>query len=222
MTGACDSARFWEDHYATLDPQWGTAPNAVLCDIVTALAPAPTTALDLGCGHGGDAIWLASRGRDVTAVDVAATALGRVAAGTEAAGVADRVHPHRHDLAQSFPDGSFGLVCASYFHTPVQMPREQVLRRATQAVASGGLLVLVEHASVAPWSWHSGEKVRFLTSNEVLAGLRLADGWRIERCHASHRTATGPQGQTVTVTDTVIAVRRVDQSAMPPTITGPG
>ena len=53
MTGACDSAHFWDNYYANLDPQWGTAPNAVLTDIVTALAPTPGTALDLGCGHGG-------------------------------------------------------------------------------------------------------------------------------------------------------------------------
>ncbi|MFH8433707.1 SAM-dependent methyltransferase [Streptomyces sp. NPDC018007] len=210
--GTTDSVTFWENHYAGADPQWGTRPNAVLAEVVTALAPGPTgggRALDLGCGHGGDALWLASRGWDVTAVDVSATALARVAAGATEAGLADRVHPDRHDLARSFPEGAFDLVTASYFHTPVEIPRDRVLRRAAEAVAPGGLLVLVEHASLAPWSWRDGEEeVRFPSPDEVRASLRLDDGWRTERCDAPRRTAVGPGGQTATVTDNVIAVRR--------------
>ncbi|WP_329158182.1 methyltransferase domain-containing protein [Streptomyces anulatus] len=216
-SGVTDSAAFWENHYAGVDAQWGTRPNAVLAEVVTALAPAPGgggRALDLGCGHGGDALWLASLGWDVTAVDVSSNALGRVAAGAAAAGLTDRVHPSRHDLARTFPDGTFGLVTASYFHTPVEIPREQVLRRAVEAVAPGGLLVLVEHASLAPWSWRDGhEDVRFPAPDDVLASLRLGDGWRTELCHAPRRTATGPGGETATVTDNVVAVRRAGRPA---------
>ncbi|MGQ4350939.1 class I SAM-dependent methyltransferase, partial [Streptomyces sp. SAS_275] len=79
-----DSAAFWEKHYAGMDAQWGTRPNVVLTDLLGDLAPEPGTALDLGCGHGGDALWLAGLGWHVTAVDVSQTALDRVAAGAAA------------------------------------------------------------------------------------------------------------------------------------------
>ncbi|MFJ9585864.1 SAM-dependent methyltransferase [Streptomyces acidicola] len=211
MNSATDSATFWENHYTRLASQWGTTPNAVLAELVTTLAPAPGKALDLGCGHGGDALWLATRGWDVTATDVSATALDRVAAGAEATGVADRVHPARHDLTQTFPVGDFDLVSATYFHTPIEIPRTEVLHRATMSVAPGGLFIVVEHASVAPWSWQADQAdqhVHFPTPEDVLASLQVGDGWHIERCHSPERTATGPQGQTATVTDNVIALRR--------------
>jgi len=205
-----DSATFWEKHYSRMNASWGTRPNVVLKDLVTTFAPTPTrgTALDLGCGHGGDAFWLAGRGWDVTAVDVSQTALARVAEGAWAVSLADRVHPVRHDLAESFPPGDFDLVCATYFHTPLEFPRTEVLRRAARAVAPNGLLIVVEHASVAPWSWQAGQDVRFPTPEEVLASLELDDGWRVERCDAPQRTATNPQGQKATVTENIIVVRR--------------
>lgn len=203
-----DSAAFWEKHYAGMDARWGTRPNVVLTDLLGDLAPEPGTALDLGCGHGGDALWLAGLGWHVTAVDVSQTALDRVAVGAAAAGVADRVTLRRHDLAETFPDGTHDLVTATYFHTPVTISREQVLRRAARAVAPGGLLVVIEHASLAPWSWQAGQDIRFPTPGEVVASLHLDDTWRVERAEAPRRTATGPEGRTATVTDNVIAVRR--------------
>lgn len=204
------SAAFWENHYAGVDTRWGTTPNQVLTDLVTTLTTEPGTALDLGCGHGGDALWLAAHGWDVTAVDVSATALSRVTAAAAASELADRVHTRRHDLAESFPDGTFDLVSACYFHSPIDIPRQQVLRRAARAVAAGGLLIVVEHASTAPWSWQADEDVHFPAPGEVLASLSLDGHWRTERCDAPRRTATGPQGQQSVVTDNVIAVRRAD------------
>ena len=213
MNDSHDSAAFWETHYQGLDAQWGTSPNKILAGLVTDLAPTPGTALDLGCGHGGDALWLARLGWEVTAVDIAPTALDRVTEGAEAAGVAALVHPQLHDLAANFPDGTFNLVSAAYFHTPIEIPRDKVLQRAAQAVAPGGLLVVIEHASAAPWSWQADQDVYFPSPQDTLKSLQLGDVWHVERCHAPQRTATGPQGQSATVTDNVIAVRRTQQPA---------
>ncbi|ROQ60194.1 methyltransferase family protein [Streptomyces sp. 840.1] len=203
-----ESAAFWEKHYTGMDAQWGTRPNTVLTTLLADLAPTPGTALDLGCGHGGDALWLATQGWDVTPADVSQTALDRVAAGAEATGVTSRIHPQQHDLSETFPDGAWDLVTATYFHTPVTIPREEVLRRAARAVAPGGLLIVIEHASTAPWSWQAGQAIHYPTPDEVIASLQLDNTWTVERNAAPSRTATGPEGQTAFVTDNIIAVRR--------------
>jgi len=122
---------FWESHHrGRLPGQRG--PNPVLVDVVAALPP--TSALDLGCGDGGDALWLAQRGWQVTAVDVSATAVDRLARRAQQAGVFGRVRAERHDLAASLPDGTFELVSAQYLHSPVTLPRADVLRRAADKV----------------------------------------------------------------------------------------
>lgn len=198
---------FWEEHYRRHERAFSGRANPVLVDVATPLAPG--RALELGCGVGGDAIWLARRGWHVTAVDVSATALGRLTEHAAAAGVGERVDVERHDLGRSFPDGSFDLVCASYLQSPVALPREQVRRAAAGAVAPGGLLLLVDHASVAPWSWNAGAAIVFPTPQEELDALALdLDGWYVERLEAPERQATGPSGETATVRDTVLALRR--------------
>lgn len=178
---------------------WSGRANPVLVDVVGELPPG--TALDLGCGEGGDAIWLARQGWQVTAVDVSYTALDRAAADAATAGVADRIDFHRHDLEFTFPDGTFDLVSAQYLHSPIEFPRAHVLREAAGAVAPGGLLLVVDHALVSHGSWTYPE--------ETLDALGLSTGeWRTEKLEARERTATRPSGRT-TVTDNIIAVKRL-------------
>ena len=114
----------------------------------------------------------------------------------------------RHDLTESFPEGSFDLVSAQYLHSPSQdFPRTAILRRAAEAVAPGGLLLVVGHGRLAPWSWDPS--LRMATAPEVLASLALADAsWEVVRCESPERTATGPDGQEATITDEIVAVRR--------------
>ena len=205
--GGGQAERFWEGHYRAHERVWSGRANPVLVDVAGSLPPG--AALDLGCGEGGDAIWLAGRGWRVTAVDVSATALSRASAHAAAAGVEARIDFQQHDLAQTFPAGAFDLVSAQYLQSPVEFPRDRVLHAAARAVASGGLLLVVAHASVPPWSLADPD-TRFPTPEEALAALDLTPGqWGTERLGARERLASGPDWQSATVTDTVIAVRRL-------------
>ena len=209
--GSSQAEQFWEGHYQRYEQMWSGRANPVLIDVVG--SEPPGTVLDLGCGEGGDAIWLAQHGWRVTAVDVSATALNRASAQATTVGVEARIDFQQHDLARTFPAGAFDLVSAQYLQSPVDFPRERVLQAAARAVAPGGLLLIVEHASVAPWSWNPDPHTRFPTPEEVLAALNLSVGmWRTERLAAPTRQAIGPNGQSATVIDNVIAVRRLLKS----------
>ena len=197
-----EATRFWEDHYHRRERVWSGRPNPVLVDVVGDLRPG--TALDLGCGEGGDAIWLARQGWRVTAVDVSATALDRAAADAATAGVTDRIDFRQHDLALAFPSGAFDLVSAQYLHSPIEFPRAHVLQEVASAVTPGGLLLIVDHASVGPGLWSEPE--------ETLAPLDLnPDEWHTGRLEARERETTHPNGRVVTHTDNVVAVRRLPQ-----------
>ena len=205
------SERFWEDHYRGREKRPSVRPGAVLREVAGPLEPG--SALDLGCGEGGDAVWLATRGWRVTAVDVSETALKRTKEHAAKAGVGDRVDVVRHDLGQSFPEGEFDLVSVQFLHSPVESFDEgRVLRRAADAVAFGGLLLVVGHASVAPWSWNQGRDVRFPTPGEVLGSIGLdMQLWDVEILDSPEREATGPGGETATVKDNVVALRRLSR-----------
>jgi hypothetical protein len=82
-------------------------------------------------------------------------------------------------------------------------------KAAARAVTPGGLLLIVEHASVAPWSWVDPDTA-FPTPEQSLGTLDLDPSrWHREFVGAPERLATGPNGQSATVTDNVIALRRL-------------
>lgn len=203
---------FWEGHYRGRDAVWSGRPNAVLVRLVQSLAPG--RALDLGSGEGGDAVWLAARGWQVTAVDVSATALERGARAARDAdgpegGLSRRITWEQHDLGRTFPDGTFDLVSAQYLHSPVDFPRAQVLRLAARAVAPGGTLLVVGHAADSSWSWGHHD-LHHDVPQEVLASLELPPGtWRTDVLERASRPATGPQGQAGSMTDSVVALTRL-------------
>ncbi|UCM89347.1 class I SAM-dependent methyltransferase [Streptomyces marincola] len=209
---------FWESRYrawADSGATWASRVNPVLAEVAGGLPPG--TALDLACGAGGDSLWLAARGWRVTAVDISPTAVDRLADVARARGLDASVATECHDLALTFPAGAFDLVSAQYFHTPYDLPRGAILRTAARALRPGGRLLVVDHGSLAPWSWKPAADARFPTPDEIYAGIGLpASGWTAERAEARDRLATGPGGQTATVTDHILVVRRaVDADPAP-------
>lgn len=199
--------RFWEEFYAGKSAHWSGKANPLLVEEAADLPPG--TALDLGSGEGGDAIWLAGRDWRVTGVDVSANALARAAAHAEAAGVDLAIAWERHDLAASFPSGSFDLVSACFLHSPVEIPRPQILRRAAAAVAPGGTLLVVGHGGFPSWREHD-HQVHLPTPDEVLADLDLPfDRWSVRRSDEVTSELTSPEGTPGTRMDNVLTVERI-------------
>ncbi|MFJ4280558.1 class I SAM-dependent methyltransferase [Streptomyces massasporeus] len=204
-----DAVTFWDDVHAGRPAAEGSRPNARLTETVTGLGLPPGEALDLGCGEGGDALWLAGQGWRVTAVDISAVAVERLTTLARAQALQDRVLAARHDLQESFPPGDFDLVCVHYLHTPFGLDRSTVLRSAAHALRPGGRLLVVDHGSTAPWSWNQDPGLRYPSPREVADGIELSpDRWTVERADAPRRTATGPDGSTAEVTDHVLLIRR--------------
>lgn len=196
--------QFWEERYKAASPRTSGMPGMALRMFAGSLTAG--CALELGCGKGDDAVWLASRGWSVVAVEISRTALDYAAANADQAGVSDRITFEKHDLSQSFPEGQFDLVTASFL---AAYTREAVFRRAAISVAPRGHLLIIDHASRLPWSSAPPDR-RFPTTDETLAALALDEkDW--ERVHVGtlERRASGPSDETATVRDNVIFLKRL-------------
>ncbi|MEW2177905.1 class I SAM-dependent methyltransferase [Streptomyces sp. NPDC005406] len=199
-------AELWDERYRESHRIWSGNPNTALVREVEGLTPG--RALDLGCGEGADAVWLARWGWQVTATDISRVALGRAAEHAAEAGVADRIDWQFHDLGASFPEGEYDLVSAQFLHSMGDLPREQILRRAAAAVAPGGVLLIVGHAGFPPWE-HDHADMELPTTDEVVAALELPDGeWDVLLSAEHERVQHDPHGNPVTRTDNALKVRR--------------
>jgi SAM-dependent methyltransferase len=135
------TAAQWDARYAGRELLWGSGPNSHFATAVAALSPG--RALDLGCGDGRNAIWLAERGWDVTAVDFSSVALDR--ARRVAAGRGVTVDLRQEDLLTWVPPARrYDLVALLYVHLPSR-DLAQLHARAAAAVAPGGVLIILGH-----------------------------------------------------------------------------
>lgn len=145
---------FWEQLWSTTlrehrDKIAQRRPNTHLIDEVVHLAVG--RALDAGCGHGADALWLAAHGWQVTAVDFSASALAHGRSMGEAAGseVSSRLTWVQGDLGLWKPEPAFfDLVFSLYVHVAGDV--EEMVRRLARGVAVGGTLFMVGHRPIDP------------------------------------------------------------------------
>ena len=199
-------AEAWEFRYAEQPQRWSGNPNATLVDLVGGLTPG--RALDLGSGEGGDAVWLARQGWQVTGVDISPTAAARARGAAIEAGVDDRTRFEAHDLSTWEPDGPYDLVTASFFHSREELPRTEILRRAAGHVAPGGHLAIVSHAAPPPWSEHHDHDDDLLDADGEIAALGLGEGWEVVVAEHRTRAATSPGGEAAHLEDVAVLLRR--------------
>lgn len=198
-------ARQWDELYRSRDQLFSGNPNGVLVTEIADLAPGQ--ALDLGCGEGADALWLAHRGWQVTAVDISEVALGRAAAAAAATGLPGRIAWTRADLTRTPPPaGAFDLVSAQYFPLPRHLG-DAGLRSLLAAVAPGGTLLLAFH-DLADMSEEHRSQVD--PSDYYLPGDVadvLDDTWTIVINETRARVTPPPPG-TPHIHDTVLRAQR--------------
>lgn len=200
---------FWDERYATSHRIWSGRPNARLVEEVADLQPG--TAIDVGCGEGADAVWLAAQGWSVVGVDVSGVALERAAehAAEAGTGVAERTSWERVDLfaLEALPAAA-DLVTASYVHVPPDQ-FDAVYGHVAAAVAPGGTLVVLAHH---PDDVHTGlrnsELSHLLFTPEAVVAVLDPAEWEVVTARVVTRDHAH-EGVTHEVSDTVVrALRR--------------
>lgn len=192
----------WNRRYAGVDSLWSAKPNRFLVAEVEALEPG--RALDLACGEGRNAVWLAEHGWRVTGVDFSDVALAKAAELAASRGV--EVEWVVADVLDYEPDPrGFDLVALLY----LQLPREellQALRSAVGSVAPGGTLVVLAHDTTNLTRGYGGPKdaAVLYTAEDVVTGL---GDLVVECAEAVERTVGLPDGEAIAI-DAFVRARR--------------
>ena len=194
----------WEERYSSEEQIWSGAPNQQLVTEVSGLTPG--TALDVGCGEGGDVIWLAQQGWRVTGADFSANGLARAARHAAEAGVGDRVDWWQVDARTFDPAGrTWDLVTTHFLHTP-DGSMVETTRRLASAVAPGGHLLVVGHAPSDTFTHLTAAHRRAMfLAEDLLPGL--PDGFETLVVEQRPRT-TVRDGATLDVHDATLLAKR--------------
>jgi SAM-dependent methyltransferase len=195
--------RFWDERYSGTELIWTAQPNMFLVREVEGLEPG--TALDLACGEGRNAIWLAEQGWEVTGIDFSAKGLdkGRALAIQRNVDVAFE----QQDATTWVPTRSFDLVAVFYLQLP-QPGRAQAIKNALAAVARGGTFLLVAHDEENLDHGYGGPPTRdVLYSVDDVVTLATSSGFTIVTAEQAERPVVAEDGEHVAI-DTVLRAQR--------------
>ena len=192
----------WNRRYTSADPHSTPVPNRFLVAEVSDLLPG--RALDLACGAGRNAVWLAERGWSVTAVDFSDVALSMARELAEARGTV--VEWIEADVLTWTPASStFDLVCVLYLQLPAD-ERRAVLRLATAALRPGGTLLVIAHdlLNLTEGSGGPTQPDVLFTPDDVVGEI---DGLRVEKAERVRRPVDDG-GSTRNAIDALVRARR--------------
>ena len=195
----------WDARYGEHDAtMWSGRPNGRLVAEVGAIAPG--RALDVGCGEGADAIWLASRGWTVTAIDISNVAISRARKAADLAGVG--VEWINDDVVDvPLPARSFDLVSMQYPALP-KAAGEGAVQELLDAIRPGGLLLAVYHDLDDEHREHMKSQGRdpadYVGADDLC--LLLGDDFKVE-LHGVEPRIDPPAG-TPHIADVVLRARR--------------
>jgi len=196
----------WDERYAATELVWSADPNQFLVAEVDGMAPG--RALDLACGEGRNALWLAERGWTVTAVDFSAVAIAKASQLAEARHV--EVEWMTADLLRwRPPEAAFDLVVLFYLQLAAP-ERGRVLGGAASAVADGGTLLYVAHDLENLTAGTGGpQDPTVLATAEDVAAVLVAAGLEIERAGQVRRVVgSGPDEGGREAIDTLVRAHR--------------
>lgn len=212
------TAAFWDERYGTGDRVWSGNPNRRVVEVVEAMTTAredagtpPGRALDVGCGEGADAIWLAERGWETTGADVSQRGLDKARVHALERGVDDRTTWARVDLVAGDPlPGGQDLVTCAFLHLPSPHLEHAYAAVAAATVTGGTFVVVAHHPHDARTGLRNpGLAALLLSPERVVEALEEVGGWEVRQADAPTREQNDADGRAVTVTDTVVvAVRR--------------
>lgn len=179
----------WDERHAARAPIESPEPDPTLIDEIGSLRPG--RALDLGAGDGRNAVWLATQGWHVTALDFSQVALDRGRELAAASGV--HVEWQLEDLLEWSPGAHrFDLVTLFFIHLPPD-ERRDVYARAAAAVAPGGTLLIVGHdrTNLADGVGGPQDPDVLYAPGEIAADLA---GFRVDRAETVRRWAQDGRG----------------------------
>jgi len=197
----------WDERYAASDLVWGSGPNRFVAEELEGLPPG--RALDVACGEGRNAIWLAVHGWHAVGVDFSSVGIERARRLAKEAGVADRAEFDVGDVVGGdLPAGPFDVVVLAYLQLPAAQ-RRTALRAAAATLAPGGTMLVVAHDSSNLTDGVGGPQDASVlyTPDDVLADVEGAAGLAVDKAERVRRPVATPEGERAAI-DALLRLRR--------------